>query len=177
MDIDAFKGNDKGKGKGKDKGKRDYGKNYPYVHPKGNDKGKGKGKDKGDGPKGGKADGKIHGYCGYCGKWGHRQSDCRSDPRNGGAGRPVAAAMADHPEAGQPVAAPGGPTKAGVGALNVVPHPPESSHARPTSSSSTTWMMGMFTSIMISAAAHTPDGDEMEALVDSGAGVSAALLT
>ena len=55
MEIDAGYG-DKGK-----KGKHVKGK-------KGKDKGKGK--HKGGSPK-------FEGYCGHCGKWGHKQKDCR----------------------------------------------------------------------------------------------------
>ena len=66
MEVDAIWGNKGKKGKGKGKGK----------------KGKGKGKDNGKDDKGkGKAaekEEKFEGYCGKCGKWGHKQKVCRS---------------------------------------------------------------------------------------------------
>ena len=65
---------------------------------------------------------------------------------------------------------------AGTAPLNalIVPPPPEPIHPRPPAARQTKWMMGVLTPSTISAVTHTPEGDEMEALVDSGAGVSAA---
>ncbi len=80
MEVDAMHKGKPHKGKQKGKGKGDSS-DYNKGKPKGG-KGKGKSKDgKGDAAKGGNGDGKIHGCCGYCGKWGHRQADCRSDPK------------------------------------------------------------------------------------------------
>eukprot|EP00969_Alexandrium_andersonii_P029952 1306357-Alexandrium_andersonii.AAC.1 len=31
---------------------------------------------------------RFEGYCGYCGKYGHRQRDCYSNPKGGKSGRP-----------------------------------------------------------------------------------------
>ena len=68
MDVDALYGP---KGKGKD--------NKGKARGKGKDKGKAKGKDgktKGDHDE--EKPERFAGYCGRCGKWGHRQRDCWS---------------------------------------------------------------------------------------------------
>eukprot|EP00971_Amphidinium_carterae_P153460 3042423-Amphidinium_carterae.1 len=87
MDIDgAFA--DPWKGKGKDKGK-DKGKG------KGKQKGKEKGKEKGAGKSKGKEKEKekpFQGYCGTCGRWGHKSAACYYNSANGKSGRPAGSA-------------------------------------------------------------------------------------
>ena len=86
MEIGAIlKGGKKGKGKGKGKGKDSgsFGKGAPYGAPKGGKKGKSKGKGKGGPGKGqstpqNSENQKFDGYCGKCGKYGHKRADCRS---------------------------------------------------------------------------------------------------
>ena len=70
MEVDALYGKGKSKGGkwGKDKG---HGKEKGHGKDKGKDKGV-KGKEKSSRPE------KFEGYCGKCGKWGHKQSACWS---------------------------------------------------------------------------------------------------
>jgi hypothetical protein len=82
MEVDALgkggKAGNKNKNKNKDSGGKAGNKNKSKS-----DKDKTKTKTKQNQVEG------IHGYCGYCGKWGHKKGDCRSNPANGGAGKPV----------------------------------------------------------------------------------------
>jgi len=65
MEVDAIWGAKGKKGKGKGKGKKGKGKG-------------GKGKEDKDKSKAGEKEEKFEGYCGKCGKWGHKQKVCRS---------------------------------------------------------------------------------------------------
>ena len=88
MEIDAvqqFGGYGKGK-KGKGKGKSD-GKSFKGKNGKGSfgysDKGKGKGKSKNDGKGSWSTSQKFQGHCNFCGKFGHKESDCRKKKSGG----------------------------------------------------------------------------------------------
>ena len=88
MEVDAvqqFGGYGKGK-KGKGKGKSD-GKNYKGKNGKGSygysDKGKGKGKSKNDGKGSWSTSQKFQGHCNFCGKYGHKEADCRKKKGGG----------------------------------------------------------------------------------------------
>ena len=88
MEIDAvqqFGGYGKGK-KGKGKGKSD-GKSFKGKNGKGSfgysDKGKGKGKSKNDGKGSWSTSQKFQGHCNFCGKFGHKESDCRKKKGGG----------------------------------------------------------------------------------------------
>ena len=75
MEVDVVKG--KGKAGGKAGGK---------TGGKGKEQGKSKGKDKhttssSQSSSSAAASAKFAGYCGFCGKWGHKQKDCRSKAR------------------------------------------------------------------------------------------------
>ena len=88
MEIDAvqqFGGYGKGK-KGKGKGKSD-GKSFKGKNGKGSfgysDKGKRKGKSENDGKGSWSTSQKFQGHCNFCGKFGHKESDCRKKKGGG----------------------------------------------------------------------------------------------
>eukprot|EP00971_Amphidinium_carterae_P016362 322649-Amphidinium_carterae.1 len=106
-------------GKGKGSGKENGGTGKDKGH--GKDKG-GKGKDKGK-PRGGKGehkDGKIEGYCGLCGKWGHAKRVCWQNQKGGKPGGKVAALTEEQQQPSQHDAAGAGRSDhAGSGSLGL----------------------------------------------------------
>ena len=73
----------KGKGKGKQDGKGNKGKNGKSFYGQ-FDKGKGKGKAKNDGKGSWSSSQKFQGHCNFCGKFGHKESDCRKKKGSSG---------------------------------------------------------------------------------------------
>ena len=72
----------KGKGKGKPDGKGSKGKNGKSFYGQ-FDKGKGKGKTKSDGKGPWSTSQKFQGHCNFCGKFGHKENDCRKKKGGG----------------------------------------------------------------------------------------------
>ena len=72
----------KGKGKGKQDGKGNKGKNGKSFYGQ-FDKGKGKGKAKNDGKGSWSSSQKFQGHCNFCGKFGHKENDCRKKKGGG----------------------------------------------------------------------------------------------
>ena len=178
MEVDAM---GKGKnGKGKAKGKSEKG-------SKGQDKG-GKSSSKGKGGKGGKTSSssgqqtsggnaggdqvKFAGYCGACGKWGHKQSDCWWAISGGKSGRPPSTVSNAALEGN--AAASSSSASAGQNCLmmEVDSSTPQQQPSQQRTESSG-WMMGLQLGDLLCAGMEARDG-VYYGLVDSGSAVTAA---
>lgn len=86
MEVDAVnKGN--GKGKCKNNGKDKVGKKKDGTQAQSNTA-----KNNSANNTEGTWNGQFQGYCSYCGGWGHRQKDCKKDPKGMASGRPAVSA-------------------------------------------------------------------------------------